>query len=610
MSSGQRQKTPRQGHASLLDLALPALLAVLVYLPSLSGGFVWDDTWFVKQNHFLRDFRYVPSYFTSKDTFSVGDPRPANIYRPLRNITYLVDYEIFGLSPFGFHCQNILWHAACTVTLCLVLNRLLGNRGATLAGGLLFAVHPVLTESVAWIKSRDVLLCGTFSLAAFLWSLKWLESQARSAARFGIAVLCYVLALFSYLPAIGLVVPVAAHGLLARRSLPAGARRRTVLMLLTLTILGAAYLMVRHAVLGRSSQSPYVVDGSPFATMVTMIPAALEYLRLLVFPWTLNVDYASFPHAHGLLEVRVITALLALLAILAGVLFLVRRGQAVVGVAAAWIAGFLLPFANIVPMMQIMAERFLYIPCAGFALLAAHLWQRLAARRRRAAVAIAVVVLASFSVRTLARVSIWSGDELRLFEASYRADPGNARMHRNYGIALANDGQFLRARAVLEDYLAQHGAESKVLATLGWCYARTGRVADALKTFDRVMRDYPAQREAYRYAALVAAQNRMFDQALLTIAAARQRLGPWPELEFTAALVLHDAGRIDEAEASYQALLRSAEPVDRIQVLSNLAAIADQRGHAAEAAAYRREVLRLDPHNSAAQRALAAQRAP
>jgi len=142
---------------------LIVLLVCLAYLPALHGGFIWDDDVYVTNNLTLHDLGGLQRIW-----FEVG---AVPQYYPMVHTTFWLEYHLWGLNPFGYHLINVLLHATAAILLWQVLLRL-RIRGAWLAA-ILFAVHPVCVESVAWITERKNVLSAVFYFAAALAYLRF-----------------------------------------------------------------------------------------------------------------------------------------------------------------------------------------------------------------------------------------------------------------------------------------------------------------------------------------------------------------------------------------------------------------------------------------------------
>jgi protein O-mannosyl-transferase len=213
MNSDPVVPSPRS-KGNLILMAVLLIATCLAYLPTLWCGFIWDDDAYVEQNLTLRDWSGLFSiWFETSAT-----PQ----YYPLVHSSFWIEYQMWGLNPVGFHITNILIHAVNAILLWKVLSRL-DVPGAWVAA-LIFAVHPVHVESVAWITERKNVLSGMFYLLSLLSILRFwhftrpcketldgLASESRDWKWLVPAYVCFVAALLcktvtATLPAVILVL--------------------------------------------------------------------------------------------------------------------------------------------------------------------------------------------------------------------------------------------------------------------------------------------------------------------------------------------------------------------------------------------------------------------
>ena len=142
-----------------------AALAVAVHVGAISVPFLYDDYFYVETNESIRDPGNAARLWLS--AYPPGHAEQG-LYRPATATTYLVDHAVFGLDAKGFHITNVALHAAATFLFTLVLSLLSRSPPAACIGGLLFAVHAVHTEAVAWIVGRAEVLAGIFCFATTL----------------------------------------------------------------------------------------------------------------------------------------------------------------------------------------------------------------------------------------------------------------------------------------------------------------------------------------------------------------------------------------------------------------------------------------------------------
>jgi hypothetical protein len=250
----------------------------------------------------------------------------------------------------------------------------------------------------------------------------------------------------------------------------------------------AAYFGLRALVLG--AVAPGAGGGDLAARVGLVVGSVFESLRILALPIHLNASYA--PAAIGFSPPKLAAVLAGLGALLWGALS--RRSPDPLRAGCLWLLAGLLPIANLVPIPSApVAERYLYVPALGFAVIGAALWRALATRRARLAVALAVALAAGLGVRAALRTSVWL-DDRRLFESMVAADSGNASAHYNLGILRAGSGDLAGAIGAWEAAVAADPRHAGAHNNLGNAYAMTGRLESA-RTHYEAVRDL-APREA------------------------------------------------------------------------------------------------------------------
>lgn len=148
---------------------LPPAATLALYLPTLGFQFVWDDIYFVQFNPWIRSLGNAGLFFTDPQTTAAfSDIR--EIYRPLRTLTYALEYAVWGGAPMGYHLTNVLLHVLVVVLVGKLAKKLLtcGSRAVTnsttelagFAAGMVMAVHPLALEAVCWVKGREDLMVG------------------------------------------------------------------------------------------------------------------------------------------------------------------------------------------------------------------------------------------------------------------------------------------------------------------------------------------------------------------------------------------------------------------------------------------------------------------
>ncbi len=467
MSSAPRRRL-------LLPVVLIVLISLAVYVGSLSGGFTYDDHHAIVQNPHLREASNIPAFFHRPDMFSV-DPNNA-MYRPLLLTTFAWDHHWHGLNAtWGWHLTSLFLHVLTAVVLFGVLRRLsekgAGEFGWPFWGALLFAVHPIHSETVNYLSARSSLLATLCTLTAFYAYLRarsggapavrrgWLVA---SAGAFVAGLLAKEIAIV--FPAILLVYEGLLHGAAVRRAPRAAATRYVPFV-----FLGVLYLAWRKVVLGTATVA---VDlggqGDPFSgggrgflpNLFTQAEVFFLYLRLLVWPAGLSVDHAV-PIVEHMTDPLAWTALVAI-ATAVGALIFWRHRRPLFVFGMIWFGVALAP-TSLIPLNVVANEHRLYLPTVGLLIAAIGLSARsdFGVRRRfellprPAATVLGSLVVAVLGVQTMRRTEDWR-NELRLWERAVATDAGSFRAQLNFGNTLAQRGDFDAALEHYEAALAIH----------------------------------------------------------------------------------------------------------------------------------------------------------
>ena len=558
---------PAGGRLGRRSIALLILLVAvgLVYVNSFGNEFLFDDIETIVELH-----RPGAGPFNQLDVLLGG----RSAYRPVRSASYAMDYAISGLDPWGYHLTNIALHGLSAVCVYLIARTLFASPLPALLAALLFAVHPIQTESVTYLSGRRDVLSGLFVLAGFYTFLRYRQSsRLRDLA---LVILLYLLAFFTkesgiILPLLCLGYDVATRikrsgpdgevsGVRAIRTAASAAVREGRWFYLPAGALaGALAFYVLFLVRGTWQRTWH--GGSLDMTLLTMARAFLRYFALLLFPVTLNADYSynAFPVTTSWADptARLAVAIWVGLGV-AWFRLLLRRPPAAFG--GLWFLIALLPVSQIIPHHDLMAEHFLYVPSVGFALLVAGLLEPVLSQARpSAAVATAcILALSVLAVRTVVRNADWK-DELTLWSKTVRTAPESARARNNLGAAYLRRGQLIQAEEQLAAAVAIQPDLAVAHSNLGKLFLDRGDLARAEEELESAL----------------AVQSRD------TI----------PRLWLGA--VYLKQGKATEAEAQFRQAL--THPRSAAYAHNNLGVLLANRDHLAEAEAAFREALRLMP---------------
>ena len=477
-------------------------LAILPMAGSLSNGFAWDDAFIVESNPLVQSGAVRESlqrpYWPEAFTFA-----GSGLYRPVTSAAFALQWLGFDGSPAGFHLVGLVLHAAVTL---LLYGLLLGmtQAGAAFVGAAVFAVHPVHVEAVANVVGQAELLSALFVLVGVLAWRAWDRSEGTTTRVTLCLAVCgsYAMALGAKeigvaMPALALLV-LGAQGRSLRRSAP--------LLALSGAVLGC-YLAVRLDVVGTlrgEVPAPELMGLSGTDRLFTGLSVWLDYVRLSLWPAKLSADYGPavrFP-ASGL-DLLVVAGSLTLLLLL-GFAIRQRRVRPLVSAGIAWFALAVLPVSNLLFASGVLlAERTLYLPSVGLALLAAgwvaSLEQKGGSSRLAYGVA-GVVVL--FAARSAVRVPVWDSTEAVL--ASLAEDhPQSHIVQRQIALQAMNRGEGDRAREAFGRALRLTPRHFSLLTEVAQFEAVAGNQADAVHFARRAIDVYPTSPHGYAVLARV-----------------------------------------------------------------------------------------------------------
>jgi Flp pilus assembly protein TadD len=531
---------------------LLVLLTLVAFVPTLQNGFLhWDD-----DENFLHnpDYRGLSAtnlgwMFT---TFHMGH------YIPLTWMTLGLDYLLWGMNPLGYHLTSLLLHAANGVLFYLIALSLLRTAmaptasaglerrlGAILAAAI-FAVHPLRVESVAWATERRDVLSGLFYLSA---TLAYLHSCAtsiggarrrwywRSVALFALALLSKSMAVS--LPIVLLILDVYPlrrlswwpglwHDAAARRVLA----EKVPFLLLSLAASTTAFFALTRsasagslALLGWLDRLAVSVYAIAFYLWKTAVPVNLSPLYEL----PVRLDPTTWPF---------VLSAAVVLALTASAIFCRRRWPALTAVWLAYVV-ILLPVLGIVQNgVQIAADRYTYLSCLGWALLAgsgfAVSWNVLtrshAARTRSFALAgLAGSVVIALAATTWNQAHVWHDSDtlwahalstspssvahaslgalrhlqgqlpeaIEHYRAALRINPRSAEAHMDLGSALATQGQVPEGIEHLREALRVRPNFAHAHVNLGRVLAYQGQLQEAVEHYRAALRVVPDSAETH-----------------------------------------------------------------------------------------------------------------
>ncbi len=578
----------------LLCAAAVALLTVVVFLPAVRNDYLltWDDDVYVRSNPHIRsiDWGFIKWAFT---TFY-----GANYWHPLTWLSHALDYAMWGVHPAGHHLTNVLLHGLNAALAVLLLSSLLRaldirrigapawnyflrERAVLLAatlGGLLFGIHPLRVESVAWIAERKDVLSVFFTLLSILvyaehvetGTAEQLSGKQRSlslgylGSAFFLALALMSKPLAVTVPAIFLMLDWAVF----RRPLNF---RVVVLEKLPFYLLSLGSALI--SVYAKYSLHDIVsYDVIPMESrIVTGLYALIFYLGKMLVPLNL-LPFYPYPAPSSILSPAYIAPALAAVAVTAACIVLARKQR-------LWLTlwgYYVITLLPVLPFLLVgeapVADRFSYLPSlAPFALIGTvgtMAIDRLFAAQRggrafRAALLFAIAgIFVGLSVLTIRQIGFQKNDLLLWKHEIDSVSKEDAQRSLNFylayckrGLALAENGKLEEAAKDYEIVLQMRADYAPLHVFTGVLYYRLGRPDDALREFRTAVTLDPRDAEAHRNLGIMYFNRRRSEEAVNEITTALELQPDSVEGHFNIANIYYLQGNADAAIAHYQKAL-------------------------------------------------------
>ena len=486
----------------LRPLILIALVAFVVFANSLSGDFVYDDSRQILRNPLIQDSTLYARALASDVWAFKGDGTitASNYYRPTFVAWLILNYKLFAANPFGFHVLNVLLHMLVCALCYMLLRRWAFSQSLAFAAALVFAVHPVHSESVAWISGSPDLLFAAAFIASLIFADKFAIHKKKLV--FAAALALYTVALGAKEAAM-LCFPV--YFLIFARRDKDDQNAENLTTKLTFTAIFAAcaagFFLLRWAILGKITHP--VEDAAPLSNAILSVPLVFVfYFRQMFFPLILGENYPLRP----VFEIdfgNFILPLIISLFIIAALLFAARKSF-LRQIGGSLLLLPLLPVLNVAsfPSDQIVHDRYLYLPLFGlliivFSYLDEILKPKFAQNSDAIILGASILLSIPLSVQTYLYNQTWKNN-LALWSHNAKIDPTSALSFVNLGSELASAGKHNEA---LEAFSQSIKNRPSAFAFIGRArsFKALRRYPEAAADLQTVIKMPPESTNAYAY---------------------------------------------------------------------------------------------------------------
>ena len=517
------------------------ILAVLVvYCNSLKNKFAYDDHFVITEKFLGQGFGALPDFFSHEYFQTSGE----QTYRPLVTLSHLIEYPLWGQNPLGYHIINLILHLIVTILIFNYLKNIFSLWPA-LMGSLIFGIHPAISEAVNAISFREDILCALFFMLALTFSEK--KNITRWKKNLNMSVF-YLLALFSKEMALTFPIIFVFFNWMK----PGEEKNRSKYIWVFIVTL--FYLFIRFYVMSNPDVEKATYYGIAGVNPLINLPKILlRYLFLIVFPLHLSADWYLSP-VKSVFDPYFLCGFLAI----AGLIFLVVKYRKSWGWGIGWFLITLLPVLNFIPLNNPIAERYLYLPMVGIAIIIAFLLNKF---KHIPVPLIWVVILCCIllGTRTFIRNFDWY-DNQTLFSAAMEY-PHTNRTPYNLGTILSHQDKDQEALKFFNEAYSIKPDNVDIINNLGLAYMKTGDYTKAVEFFTKALSIEPNNHTIH---------NNLGNTYL-------------------------DAGQIDKAEIEYRTALKLKS--DYTIGILNLAKVLERKKQFGEVTYLYNQLIEIDPEN-------------
>lgn len=607
-------------HRSFIHTLIITIFVFLIYSNTFTAPFELDDTGSIVDNAVIRNLRNFTDSSHFKNVEIHETLRPLLQTRYIGYLSFALNYAVHGLDVKGYHLVNILIHAANSLLLYLILrltfqtprilnaarNFSIESRSfIALFTALLFAVHPLQTQAVTYIVQRFASLAALFYLLSLVTYIRFrLATTGSRNARIHYAF--YLVSIASAMIAMktkefALLLPIVI-ALYEFVFFEGGIKNRIMRLIpyaLTMSIIPLSLVNTAAAKVsgayGSISRGDYLL--TQFRVIVT-------YLRLMILPVNQNLEY-DYPVYRSLFIPEVLLSSLLLLSLFALGVWLYRKSRdhgreqcgwfLLVSCGIFWFFITAAPESSIMPIKDVIFEHRMYLPSIGLFLALTVTVDLLTSRRHAQKIAVAVMVIACsvLSATTYARNAVW-GDSVRLLEDVVKKSPNSTRSYYNLGIAYSDQGRIDDAIRAYQTVIRLDPAFSTdVYNNLGVAFMAQGRVDEAIGAYLTALSINPLDADVhYNIANAYESQGRI-DEAIVEYKASVQRRPGDAKGHYYLGAAYSKKGLNDDAINEY-AMVLSLRP-DDVATRNNLGNLYKKLGRMDEALNEYRTALRLKP---------------
>jgi len=538
-----------KNHKIILSLCLILAIPAISFFPCLKNDFLnWDDQQYVTENKMITELSWR-SIETIFDSIYMGH------YHPLTLLSYALEYRFFKLNPFAYHLTNLILHLMNGLLVFWLMMMLKGGVFTSLVVSLLFGIHPLHVESVAWISERKDLLCSFFFLGSLVVYLTYLKTRGRRF--YFLSLFLFLLSLLSKSMAVTLPLVLFLCDYLLDRKFD----RKSLIEKIPFLAMAFIFGIIASFALRSSGMVDSKSSLSFFKNIFIMSEVLTSYFSKLILPIKLSCLYPSIQEIGGVWLYVSLTTIIGFL--IAGIL-LGRYNKTIT-------FGTLFFFITILPVLpiKIVADRYIYIPSIGIFFIAAEGFDWLYRSKLepikivKPILAILLIgILGTFSFLTWERCQVWR-DNISLWSNVLKNYPNIPIAYNNRGEAYLRRGDYDKAIFDYDQALRINPNFYKaynLYDNRGSAYLMKGDYERAIADYDQALRIRPNDANAYHNRGTAYLYKGDPEKAISDFNKALEINPGYAETYFNKALACEKIGHFKEAIEAYRGFIENVLP--------------------------------------------------
>lgn len=489
------------------------IISFLTYLNILPNQLFFDDEELIYRNEYVKDIRNLPKYFT--ENMIAGAGKVSNMYRPVLLTSFAIDHLFWKDNPIGYHLTSIFLHAANAILIFFLIRKVFKNKLLSFLTSLFFIIHPVNSEAIIYASGRTDPLYSFFTLLSIIFFLRHLErssfcevarnnkasleverSKRSCRLNYTLSIIFFILALLSketaiILPGLLLLIYIVDEIKRKRRFQLA----RLLLYISPFILIDIIYILLRLTVLNFGGtlnfyQTQTLYSQNLLVRLYTFTRVFFQYLKLFLFPKDLMIArqttvITSPANIYVFIFILIIGTLITLS------LWQVKKKNPVYLFSFLWFFITIGPVSGIIPINNIIAEHYLYLPSISFFLLVSYifiaLWKKYSKLNiKTILISFLTIICLTLSIRTIIRTFDWR-DPITFYTKSIKQSPENIPMRHNLAMAYGEKGELEKAIKEYENLIELADVYPNTHHNLANAYKAIGKYKEAEKEYKKAL---------------------------------------------------------------------------------------------------------------------------